>query len=130
MKPYSLDLRERVVRAVNDGKRHSEIAEMFRIGVATVRRWVKLSKNGLLKPKVPIVTRPRKVDYMMVKQWVNNNPDKTLKEIGRECNTNDTAILYILRKLNITYKKTISIRGKEGRFKKGVSETNHQDKQG
>lgn len=41
-KPYSGDLRERVVRAVRAGHTHAEVAAMFRIGERSVRRYLAL----------------------------------------------------------------------------------------
>lgn len=38
-KPLSLDLRERVVAAVDDGMSHRQAAERFGVGVASAIRW-------------------------------------------------------------------------------------------
>jgi transposase len=38
-KPYSSDLRERVVDAVNEGATRSEAAERFSVGVSSAVRW-------------------------------------------------------------------------------------------
>jgi transposase len=120
---YSKDLRTRVINRIKDGKEtHQEVADIFEVGIATLRRWVKLHKEtGSVDCKVATVTRPRKVDYNKAKKFIEKNPDKTLKEIGQKFGVKDTAILYIAKKLNITYKKTLSVRGAQGRFERGVS---------
>jgi transposase len=89
VKAYSEDLRIRIVGRVKQGKEsHQSIADNFRIGVATVRRWVKLYKDtGSVARIVPITTRPRKVDYNEVQKFIEKNPDQTLKEIGDIFNT-------------------------------------------
>jgi len=39
MKAYSIDLRERVVAAVQKGRSKPEVAETFGVGLASVKRW-------------------------------------------------------------------------------------------
>lgn len=115
-KPYSKDLRTRVIKRL--GKRnvtHDQLAETFDIGVATIRRWIKLNHDtGSLEPRKALVTRPRKVDYKKAKKFIEKNPDKTLKEIGAAIGTKDA--LYVIKQLGITYKKTLPVRGKGGKI--------------
>lgn len=122
-RPYSKDLRIRVVNRVKESKElHQQIADNFGIGVATLRRWIQLYKEtGSVEHKVPTVTRPRKVDYKKVQKFVEKNPDKTLKEIGERFKISAFASHKIIRKLNITYKKTLPVRGKTGRFERRIS---------
>jgi transposase len=122
-KPYSLDLRYRVIKRVKSGKEsHQQIADGFEIGVATLRRWIKLSKDyGSLSHKIPTATRPRKVDYKKVGIFIEKNPDKTLKELAIKFGVVESVIFYILKRLNITYKKTLPLRGKAGRFERRIS---------
>ena len=114
-KAYSEDLRLKVMKKyqTTPGITHKQIGEMFDIGVATFRRWLKLLKDtGSLAIKKPQITRPRIVDYEKIVEYVNKNPGKTQREIGKEFNYSGWAIGKILKKLNITYKKKIFIRGK------------------
>ena len=56
MKAYSVDLRERVVAAVNKGLSKQAVAETYGVGLATVKRWVarrKRDPNDDLAPRVP-----------------------------------------------------------------------------
>ena len=77
---------------------HKEVAEMFDIGIATLRRWLKLWKDkGNLEPKKPSVTRPRKISYEKIKEYIDCNPDKTLKEIGIIFDVKN--VFYIVHKL-------------------------------
>ncbi len=60
MKAYSEDLRERVVRAVDQGKPRAEIVSMLGVSLATIKRYLKQRRErGDLKPK-GIPGRPAK----------------------------------------------------------------------
>jgi transposase len=45
MKPYSEDLRERVVRAVEIGTRRDEVAARFVVSVPTIERWLRRKRE-------------------------------------------------------------------------------------
>ena len=52
MKPYSEDLRERVVAAVERGRKRSEVVETFAVSLPAIKRWVKQRREtGGLAPK-------------------------------------------------------------------------------
>jgi transposase len=52
MKPYSEDLRERVVAAVERGEKRAAVVETFRVSLPTVKRWLKQRREtGSLAPK-------------------------------------------------------------------------------
>jgi transposase len=58
MKAYSQDLRQRVLRAIDQGKKQAEVAEMFVISTATIKRYLKARReSGHVLPK-PIPGRP------------------------------------------------------------------------
>jgi putative transposase len=50
---YSLDLRRRIVEAVEEGQKHQDVAARFKVGVATVRRYLSRSRAGELAAKAP-----------------------------------------------------------------------------
>ena len=115
-KGYLEDLRWKVIKKYQATKviTHKEISEMFDIGIATFRRWLKLLKDtGSLAVKKPQTTRPRFVNYDKIAEYINKNPDKTQKEIGKEFGYKDKAVCYILKKLHITYKKKTFIQGQK-----------------
>ena len=129
VKPYSLDLRIRVIGNLIEGNiTQLAAADIFKVSLRTVKRWVKLhKKTGSIKPKIAISTKPRKVDYKKVKKFIEKNPDKTLKEIGERFKVTDKAVWYIVKQLGITYKKTLPIRGKAGKFERRISKTVKSD---
>jgi transposase len=60
MKAYSKDMREHVLRAVDQGYPRAEIVRLFGVSLATLKRYLKLRKEtGDLAPKA-IPGRPSK----------------------------------------------------------------------
>lgn len=58
MRPYSKDLRLRVLAAIDAGKPREEVAQTFSVSVPTIKRWLKRRREtGDLEPK-PIPGRP------------------------------------------------------------------------
>ena len=60
MKAYSQDVREHVLRAVDEGYPRAEIVQMFGISLSTLKRYVKQRREeGQVRPKT-IPGRPPK----------------------------------------------------------------------
>src|SRR5829696_1183810 len=84
MKPYSKDLRLRVLSAVDSGKpREEEVARTFSVSMPTIKRWLKRRReSGDVEPE-PIPGRPPRKGAML-KEWLPNhlqaNDDLTLEE--------------------------------------------------
>lgn len=79
---YSIDLRERVVKAVQAGGKHKDVAKQFAIGVATLRRYVQREKRGKLAPDSP-PGRPADIpaeQYGLLSKQGRKTPDATLEE--------------------------------------------------
>src|SRR6266566_5387370 len=61
MKAYSSDLRERVLRAVDEGKPRTQIIELFHVSRATIKRYLKLRREtGQVQPHVIPGRTPKK----------------------------------------------------------------------
>jgi len=58
MRAYSDDLRQRIVRAVDQGHRQAEIAAAFQVSVATIKRYLKLRRETGHVTAKPIPGRP------------------------------------------------------------------------
>jgi transposase len=58
MKAYSSDLRQRILRAVDQGHRQAEIAAAFQVSVATIKRYLKLRRETGQVTIKPIPGRP------------------------------------------------------------------------
>ena len=60
MKPYSLDLREKIVESVKKGVPKAETARRFGVDRATVKRYCKqLDERGTLEPRKAPGKRPK-----------------------------------------------------------------------
>lgn len=82
MRAYSQDLRERVLRAVDQGKAQQEIVEALGVSLATIKRYVKQRRDvGHVKPKA-IPGRPpkqaRQLEAALLPQ-LQAHPDVTLE---------------------------------------------------
>jgi transposase len=83
MKAYSLDLRTRVHAAVAAGAPLVAVAERFEVGVATVRRWMRLHEaTGSLTPRPRPGRRPQLglEDAAALDALLAVAPDATLAE--------------------------------------------------
>jgi transposase len=83
MKPYSKDLRLRVLSAVDAGTPSQEVATTFSVSVPTIKRWLKRRREtGDVQPKA-IPGRPSRKGKML-KEWLPHhlqaNDDLTLEE--------------------------------------------------
>jgi transposase len=83
MKPYSKDLRLRVLAAVERGVPREEVAKTFSVSMPTIKRWMKRRREtGDVEPK-PIPGRPSSKGAML-RSWLPKhleaNDDLTLEE--------------------------------------------------
>lgn len=82
MRAYGLELRERIVAAVDAGQPQTRVAELFGVDRTTVRRYVALARADALAPK-PIPGRPRQIgpeDERDVRLQLQLHPEATLAE--------------------------------------------------
>jgi transposase len=83
MKPYSKDLRLRVLAAVDAGNLREEVARTFSVSMPTIKRWLRRRREtGDVEPH-PIPGRPSRKGAML-KEWLPKhlqaNDDFTLEE--------------------------------------------------
>jgi transposase len=112
-KPYSNDLRERVVSAIEAGETREEAAESYGLSLSTVGRFIRRKREtGSICPdkfgghKQYILTPHTN----RVRELVAAQPDGTLLEyqaaLAKEKVTvSQTGIFRFLRHLNLTFKK-------------------------
>jgi len=83
MKPYSKDLRIRVLAAVDGGTPRDEVAKIFSVSLPTIKRWLKRRREtGNVEPK-PIPGRTPLKGITLgawLPEHLNKNPDLTLGE--------------------------------------------------
>lgn len=127
-KGYGIDLRRRVIDYINEGNTIEEAASLFKVGVSTVYKWLRLLReSGSLKHRKQGTPGKRKIDYEALEQYVKDHPDATLHEMGRVFNVRHSAIEKVLIKLKITRKKKRVVqRGLSGKARR-ISSGNRQD---
>ncbi len=83
MKPYSKDLRLKVLDAADRGMVRKEVAEVFGISLASVKRWLKRRRETGEVEASPIPGPPA-VKGALLGEWLpgqlESNPDLTLAE--------------------------------------------------
>ena len=83
MKAYSQDLRQRVLRAIDQGKNQAEVAETFAISIPTIRRYLKgRRESGHVLPKA-IPGRPNVKGAALqagLLEQLEANPDATREQ--------------------------------------------------
>jgi transposase len=83
MKPYSKDLRLRVLAAVDRGMPRKEVVRVFGVSEPTVRRYLRLRREtGDVEPRPPTGPPARKGAALeaALPAQAKNNPDLTLEE--------------------------------------------------
>lgn len=112
---YSVDLRTRVMGAVEEGMTQEEAADVFSVGVATVYRWKRLLREtNSLEPRphgggqVPALSAEGED---RLRGLVGEKPDRTIRELtselvgrlGKQVST--SAVSRALARLGLTQKK-------------------------
>ena len=114
MKAYSMDhLRQRVVEAVDEGKRTKwEISLLFKVSPAWIRRLLQRRRQtGSIEPKKRDYSASGKVDEAVRQQLaklVSETPDATLDELRHRLGTplSRATICRTLAKMNLPLKKS------------------------
>jgi putative transposase len=114
-KPYSVDLRKRVLAylEVNNDKRSA--AEIFKVGIATIYRWiVRKKEKGHIQPTQRKYAY-KKIDDQKLIDYVETYPDHFLSEIADHFCMTPAGIFRALKRLKITRKKRLRFTRKEER---------------
>src|SRR4028119_350202 len=111
---YSQDLRQKVVNYVENGGSITEAAAIFKVGRATIYRW--LGREDLRPTQVN--HRQRKLDWEALKKDVEKNPEARLVERARTFRRQTECHLLCLKKTE-NYKKKLRSqeRNREERMK-------------
>ena len=84
---YSIDLRQRVVKRVQEGHSVPETADLYEVSSATIYRWLKRSN---LAPTV-VKQRRRKIDPAALKAHVRDYPNARLNDRARDFGVHPSA---------------------------------------
>ena len=83
-RPYSLDLRVRIIAAVDAGAAPVDVAEQYQVSERTIWAWLALRvESGGLAPREGDVGRPPKLEEYRdrILQTLRETPDLTLPEL-------------------------------------------------
>lgn len=114
MRPYSMDLRERVLAACDDGMETAEVAETFAVSQSWVRRLKQRRReSGSIAPRLPSRHGPAPVLVAQAERLraaVHDHPGETAADYRDRLGL-DVAPLTVwrmLRRLGLTFKKSRS----------------------
>ncbi len=102
---YSLDLRKRVVKYIENGGSITQAAALFQVGRATIYRW--LGRQDL-KP-TQVKHRRRKLDLPALEKDVAENPSARLIDRAKKFGVRPSTIHYALKKLKLRRRKSITL---------------------
>jgi len=104
-KPYSIDLRSRVIEHIKLGSSQKSTSVLFMLSKSTVGRWWgRYKEEGEIAPKSRHGSKG-KVDSEKLKNFVIANENSTLVEIGSYFGVSACSIYRRLKKLGFSYKK-------------------------
>ena len=112
-KPYSTDLRERVIEAIEEGATREEAAERHHLSLSSVGRFLRLKReSGSVSPAKFGGYKPYTLaaHEELVRELLAEQPDITLAELKailakRKVAVGQTSIFRFLRHLKLTFKK-------------------------
>ena len=119
-RPYSQDLRERVIAAVEAGQSRNSVAKRFELSVACVVKWLqRYHREGSKKPRKfgghrPYALAPHRV---FVLGRMAEKPDLTIKALQEELaargvKVSPFAVWHFLKHERLSFKKKESARGR------------------
>jgi transposase len=116
MKPYSLDLRQKIIDTYDEGETSQrELAEQFRVALSFIEKLLKqYRETGSIAPKKRTEQTPTKLNaeqLATLEQLVTDNNDATLSELRNLLYQKTDVLISVatvdrmLKKLNLTVKK-------------------------
>jgi transposase len=113
MKPYSEDLRTRIVQAVEGGSSKSAAARLFGVSLSSVKRYSRIAQRGVSLAPRKGGGRPPKIDQSaekLLKEDVKERPAATVSERCRYLEhatgkaLSDSTIKRLLKRLGFSRK--------------------------
>lgn len=131
MKPFSLDLRQRIVDAVKAGESKASASRRFNVSYSTVRNFLKLDAQGSLEPRKKRKRADRKFTpdaLAALEAWLKKKNDLTLKQIQERLwadfhiQVSQPSIWERLTAMNLSWKKNDPRRRTGAPGRSGASE--------
>ena len=103
---YGEEIRRKVIDLLESGQTQQAVGDYLEINPRTIRNWLHRLKNqGNISPQTH-GERQRKINKEALRNYIKENPDKTLKEMSDVFQVSITSIFDCLRKMSITLKKS------------------------
>lgn len=103
--PYSLDLREKVIKFIKAGNSQRAASLVFDINKMTINRWYLRYKNeGHCQPKRRLGAKSR-IEKEHFVQYVKDHPDARAEDIAGKFGISASGARYWLRRAGFSYKK-------------------------
>lgn len=113
-KPYSEDLRKRVIRYVESGHSKAEASRKYEVSYRTIERW--MNRYGATgKINAERTGRPTGTGRIILSELeasVEKDSDKILRERAKEFGVSAAALCKAMKRLNIGHKKNAALRRK------------------
>lgn len=108
--PYSIDLREKAVAAVDRGEKKSKVSRLFNISRNTLDLWLKQrEQRGTIAPKIPVTKgpRPKIADLEAFRRFADNHGHLTAVAMAQQWPEpiSDVTIGKALKRIDFTRKK-------------------------
>lgn len=104
---YSLDMRQRALDLLEEGKSKIEISRMLGVSKTSILRWKKRASRGELAAIYPKQRGGFRVDDEKLKAYVAQNPDAYQAEIAEAIGAKENTVCRALKRLKITRKKRL-----------------------
>lgn len=104
-KAYSIDLRERVIKYIEQGNNYIQTSSIYEISRETARKWHRRWKaegHCNLKPRPGKKSRIVRSEFEC---YVSEHPGATLSQIGKHFGIRGQCVHYYMKKFNYNYKK-------------------------
>jgi transposase len=103
--PYSLDLRERVIKFIESGNSQKSAVELYKLNPSTISRWWHRYKSeGHYAPRIRLGKKPR-VSLEKLKLYIEINPNFKTSDMGKHFGMSGSGAFYWLKQLGFSYKK-------------------------
>jgi len=123
---HPIELRARVMAALDQGMSPTQLAEIFTVSSKTIYNWIKLRKEtGELRCKLPPTVRStRKLTPENLTEYLEKHPDHYLREIAEAFGVKQQSVDDALKKFRITRKKNHALQRARREQKERFSKRN------
>ena len=104
---YSIDLRERVVRFVEDGGSKYAASRQFSVCLYTIYKWIKKKQETGRLEDEPAKRGWKKIPPKELERCIEEHPEYKLAEYASYFGARASSISYAMKKLKITRKKRL-----------------------